>query len=133
MGILQRILVLDDDPVVQMNLRVCLEDEGFTVLSAATGQDALQLLGGDSPPDLAVLDIRLAGMSGEEFLLRARAILPALRFLIHTASTDYAIPRALTEAGVRTEDVLIKPLADVRTFGNAINRLLETGDRSYEG
>ena len=133
MGALPRILVVDDDPTVQLNLTAYLEDEGFTVLSASTGEDALDLLVGEAPPDLAVLDIRLTGISGEEFVLRARAIVPTLRFLIHTGSTEYVIPQSLSEVGIGAQDVLVKPLADMRMLREAVNRLLMRGDQGNEG
>ena len=133
MGTLPRVLVVDDDPTVQMNLRAYLEDEGFTVLSASSGEDALDLLMEKSPPDLAVLDIRLTGMSGEELVLRAREIVPKLRFLIHTGSTEYIVPRTLSELGVRAQDVLVKPVADTCRFREAINNLLIREDQDHEG
>ena len=128
----RRVLILDDDPVVQMNLRAYLEDEGFTVLSATTGEDALPLLLGESSPDLVVFDIRLAGMSGEEFAIRARERAPGLRYLIHTASTEYAVPQSLADIGIRSRDVLIKPLEDMQALGGAIRRQFKAGDKFNE-
>jgi PAS domain S-box-containing protein len=63
----QRVLVIDDDPTARDLLRLYLEDAGFTVVLAASAQDALVKLGG-MRPDLITLDLTMPGMDGSGFL-----------------------------------------------------------------
>jgi two-component system, sensor histidine kinase and response regulator len=58
------ILLIDDDPGVRLGTAAFLEDEGFSVIPASTGADALLILMHMDPPDLIVLDLILPLMSG---------------------------------------------------------------------
>src|ERR1700712_2248262 len=58
-----RILVVDDDRLVLATLAYGLSQAGFEVLDADNGDDAI-LLAREHRPELALLDIRMEGMSG---------------------------------------------------------------------
>jgi two-component system sensor histidine kinase/response regulator len=58
------ILLVEDDPGVRFATTAFLEDEGFSVIPASTGADALLILRHMDPPDLIVLDLMLPLMSG---------------------------------------------------------------------
>ncbi|MDE7262432.1 MAG: response regulator, partial [Oscillospiraceae bacterium] len=64
---MKRILVIDDDVYIGDMLEELLAREGYEVLRAYSGTEALLLLE-DRPPDLALLDLMLPGLSGEEVL-----------------------------------------------------------------
>ncbi len=66
------ILVVDDEPGLREIVRVNLEAEGYQVLEAATGQEALELVK-RAQPDLLILDLMLPGMDGWEVLRRLEA------------------------------------------------------------
>jgi adenylate cyclase len=101
------ILVVDDTPT---NIRVMvavLEPSGYRVLTAASGPDALEIVGRDQP-DLILLDLMMPGMNGYEVCRRLRAD-PATSFLpvvMVTASGDRDKVRAI-ETGA--DDFLPKP------------------------
>ena len=57
------ILVVDDDKIARLLLRRFLDGEGYQVLEAENGPDALQILQ-ETPVDLVVLDVVMPGMSG---------------------------------------------------------------------
>lgn len=63
----KRILVVDDESFVREAIELYLLTEGFEVLSAGSGHDALRLLE-EHEVDLAILDIMMPGMSGLELL-----------------------------------------------------------------
>jgi len=121
----RRILLVDDDHTVLLNLAAYLEDEGYSVVAAAGGEQALQALSADRSPEVAIVDLRLAGMNGEELVLQLHRALPRLRFLIHTGSSRYTPSPGLRAIGVREQDVLFKPLADMGVVCQAIRRLAE--------
>jgi DNA-binding NtrC family response regulator len=73
-----RILLVDDDPGVLKGLRGLLSDEGFRPLEARSTAEATRLLDApEGPPDLMLLDLRMPGETGLEFLARLPRPLPA--------------------------------------------------------
>jgi DNA-binding response OmpR family regulator len=68
------ILVLDDEPAVQILLTRFLEGEGFAVVTAATGADALTVLATHAERvALMIVDVKLPDMCGREFVHHAAA------------------------------------------------------------
>jgi CheY-like chemotaxis protein len=62
------LLVVDDDPSIRETLAEILHDEGYTVMTAANGQDALdRLRESDATPCVILLDLMMPVMSGPEF------------------------------------------------------------------
>lgn len=68
---MKRILVIDDDIYIGNMLEEVLTKEGYQVLRAYSGTEALLVLS-SSRPDLILLDLMLPGLSGEEVLPRIR-------------------------------------------------------------
>jgi CheY-like chemotaxis protein len=67
-----RVLVIDDDPSIRQMVAYALDDEGYHVAEASDGQTALELVG-QQHPDLILLDMKMPGMDGWEFVKRYRA------------------------------------------------------------
>jgi len=63
----EKILVVDDEEAIRALYRMELEDAGYEVVTAATGEEALEKMR-DSKPDLITLDIKMPGMDGLETL-----------------------------------------------------------------
>ncbi len=66
-GTPQRILVVDDDPAILRLVKDKLDRAGFEVFTAASGQNALEVIGRQGLPHLAIVDINMPGMDGFEF------------------------------------------------------------------
>ena len=60
-----RVLTVEDDVGIRSSLRLALEDEGYHVEEAATGEEALELFA-HQPPDVALVDLMLPGIDGFE-------------------------------------------------------------------
>jgi DNA-binding response OmpR family regulator len=67
-----RVLVVDDDPVIQKLLKVNFEMEGYEVLSAADGAEGLDQATSGSP-DVIILDVMMPKMNGLEVLAALKA------------------------------------------------------------
>jgi DNA-binding response OmpR family regulator len=67
-----RVLVVDDDPVIQKLLKVNFEMEGYEVLSAADGAEGLVQAKSGSP-DVIILDVMMPKMNGLEVLAALKA------------------------------------------------------------
>jgi DNA-binding response OmpR family regulator len=68
----QRILVVDDEPAIVRLVRATLQVDGYAVVAANRGEQALPLLE-DERPDLVILDLMMPGMDGFETLRRIRS------------------------------------------------------------
>ena len=66
------VLIVDDERSNRQLLKVMLAPEGFSLLLAASGEEALALVA-TQPPDLILLDIMMPGMDGYEVLARLKA------------------------------------------------------------
>jgi two-component system KDP operon response regulator KdpE len=112
-----RVLVVDDEVAIKRFLRVALNGEGFIVLEAGTGQDALLALTLERP-DLVLLDLGLPDMDGVEITRRLRewSQVPVIILSVREQETDKI---AALDAGA--DDYLTKPfgvgelLARIRT------------------
>lgn len=74
----KRILVVDDDEDVREAVSSALDDEGYEVVVARDGVEALSALRRLPPPGLIVLDLTMPRMNGSEFRRRVLAELPQL-------------------------------------------------------
>src|SRR5919197_449338 len=99
------ILIADDDPTLRALLHQTLAEEGYRVLTAADGQEALAQVRAHRP-DLLVLDWLMPGLSGLEVArqLRAAAGLPILMLTARNALEDRV---AGLDSGA--DDYLVKP------------------------
>ncbi|MCX6893930.1 MAG: sigma-54 dependent transcriptional regulator [Verrucomicrobia bacterium] len=102
------VLVVDDEKNMRLSLRTVLADEGYAVREAESAEAALTQLAQDEF-FMVVTDARLGGMSGYEFLGKARAQWPDLPILMITA---YATPKLAVDAiKAGAIDYLAKPFA----------------------
>ncbi|MBK8164419.1 MAG: response regulator [bacterium] len=104
------ILVAEDEPMVRELTADCLARAGFTVLSAADGEAALELAAAHAGPlDLLLTDVVMPRLGGRELAARLRAARPDLRVLFISGYTDDA--RDLREAAGPGGDFLHKPFS----------------------
>ena len=102
-----RILAVEDDERIRTAVRLALEDEGWEVAEAATGEDALQHFQ-NQPADVVLIDIMLPGIDGFEVCrsIRRASDVP---IVMVTARADTHDVVAGLEAGA--DDYLTKPFA----------------------
>jgi two-component system, OmpR family, response regulator len=117
-----RILIIDDENLVRDNLVAYFEDEGFSVTATDTGEDALELLKARRF-DVGIIDMRLPGIDGNAVILQAHSINPGMKFLIHTGSTNYSLPKELVGLGLRPEHILRKPIGNMDHLRDRITAL----------
>lgn len=100
-----RILLVEDDDRIRAALRLALEDEGYAVTEASSGEAALESFRRE-PADVALLDLMLPGVDGFEVCrsLRRRSDVP---IVMVTARTDTHDVVAGLEAGA--DDYVTKP------------------------
>ncbi len=67
-SITQKILLVDDAPDMRSLIKCLLQPQGYEIVEAGNGQEALDILGSDSAPDLILLDHHMPIMDGPNFL-----------------------------------------------------------------
>ncbi|MFP3389899.1 response regulator transcription factor [Brevibacillus sp. SIMBA_040] len=101
-----KLMVVDDDPHIRELVRVFLEREGFEVMEAADGEEALSLFS-TAPADLVILDIMMPNMDGWELCRELRRFYPDIPLLMLTAKGETSQKIKGFELG--TDDYLVKP------------------------
>jgi DNA-binding NtrC family response regulator len=102
----RRILIVEDDEIFLRPLQRTLELAGYEVLTAPSGEDAIDLLKADDV-DLVLTDKRLPGMDGVELVRRVRAEHPDLGVVVMTAYGT--IESAVEAMRLGAADYLVKP------------------------
>jgi DNA-binding response OmpR family regulator len=101
-----KVLIVDDDPYIRELVRFYLRGEGFAVMEASNGLEALELLK-RTLADLVVLDIMMPQMDGWELCRRLAAEFPDIPLLMLTAKGETAQKVKGFQLG--TDDYLVKP------------------------
>ncbi len=121
----RRILVVEDEPVINQAVTERLESEGYDVVRAFDGPGAVDVFA-EQAPDLVVLDVMLPGFDGHEVCRRIQAERP-VPVLMLTARDDEA--DILIGLGVGADDYLTKPFR-MRELVARIAALLRRVDRA---
>jgi len=119
---MSHILIVDDEPEIRESLSAILVDEGYTVTSAATAGEALELIR-DADYDVVLLDIWLPDRDGLDTLGEIRQIEPARVPEVIIISGHGTIEAAVRATKLGAYDFLEKPLSLDRTLivlGNAL-------------
>jgi DNA-binding response OmpR family regulator len=100
-----RLLLVEDDDDIRLAIRMLLEDEGFEVVEAASGEEGLVRFQPDAI-DLALVDLLLPGLAGLDVVRTLRATSP-VPIIVVTAQADSREVVAGLEAGA--DDYVTKP------------------------
>jgi two-component system response regulator AtoC len=106
--LLNQVLVVDDEPAMRAGIARVLQAEGYQVLTAAGGAEALQMMA-DRPVHLAILDLKMPGMNGVELLQTIGRRHPETRVIMVTGYPDVEAAVSCIKLGAL--DYLVKPLS----------------------
>ena len=117
-----RVLVVDDDPQVLRLMRVNLELEGYDVVSAPDGEEALEAVLSERP-DVVVCDVMMPGVDGLTVLrnLRANPQTSKIPFVMVSAKAQRADVKAALDMGA--DKYITKPF-DPQDLLDAVENLL---------
>jgi len=103
-----RILTVEDDERIQAAMRMALEDEGYTVVEAASGEEGLELFA-RRPADVVLIDLMLPGIDGFEVcrLLREAEVWTPVVYLTAREAVEDRVA-GLDGGG---DDYLVKPFS----------------------
>ncbi len=115
------ILIVDDEPSILQSLGGLLTDEGFEVIAATNGYEALKIIDAESP-DMVLLDIWMPGIDGIETLKEIKKSHPILPVII--ISGHGTIETAVRATKLGAYNFIEKPLSIdkvIVTINNALN------------
>jgi CheY-like chemotaxis protein len=124
------VLLVEDEPLILINIQDALEEGGYAVITAATGQEALEALE-DRAGELSgiITDIRLgSGPDGWEVARHARELKPSLAVVYATGDSAHE----WTSHGVPKSLLMQKPYAAAQAV-SAISTLLIEADTNSAG
>lgn len=104
---MQKILLIDDDPVVRSLISGILRKRGYEVFLAKNGDEGLNIVK-ESQPDLVITDYQMPGISGMEVLNQINAFNPKLPVVMLTAHGDASLTIKSIQTGAF--DYLEKPI-----------------------
>jgi DNA-binding NtrC family response regulator len=117
-----KILVVDDEKLIRWSVSERLQRDGYEVLAAESGEQALELVA-SSTPDLMLLDVRLPGLDGLTTLGRALGLHPDLAVIMMSAHSTVDI--AVEAMKVGAIDFLVKPFP-FQSLDAAVQRALQS-------
>ncbi|MCM3749296.1 response regulator transcription factor [Paenibacillus pasadenensis] len=83
-----KILLVEDEEAIRGFVRINLKRSGMVPIEAGSGEQALQIVAEQGPPDIALLDIMLPGISGLEVCAALRAAYPEMGIVMLTAKSQ---------------------------------------------
>lgn len=115
---MKKILLVDDDESIQLLYNEELNEEGYEVISAIDGEEALEKFQ-QQPVDLVILDIQMPGMNGIEVLRRMKTINPEIPVILSSAYTEYK-----QDLSSWASDEYVVKSADLKELKNAVNKFI---------
>ncbi|OGQ97899.1 MAG: hypothetical protein A2505_05205 [Deltaproteobacteria bacterium RIFOXYD12_FULL_55_16] len=100
------ILVVDDQPTVVYSLKRLLQMEGYQIITAENGKEAIELAARHKP-DLVIMDVRMPGLDGLDALARIKTDQPQTQVIMMTAYST--IDKAIAAMKLGAFDYLAKP------------------------
>lgn len=117
-----KILIIDDEPLVASSVECFLEDRDWNVVVDESGEDALETIV-DETIKFAIVDIRLGGMTGEEFIREAYLKRPDIIYIICTGSPNYTVDESLYQIPALYKQIFKKPVKDLSVLETTIAEL----------
>lgn len=119
------VLLAEDEPMLRKVVAVTLRVEGFVVLEAADGTDALEIVQSGQEIDVLLTDVRMPGLNGYQLAAASLAMRPSMPVILMTGYTDEEMPDAIRDAAI---PMIRKPF-DFAKLGESVREVIERGLR----
>ncbi len=115
---MKKILLVDDEDNIRFIYEEELKEEGYEIISAANGMDALELFKQEKP-DLVVLDIQMPGLNGIEVLRRMKTLDPSVPVILSSAYPEFK-----QDLGAWASEEYIVKSSDIQQLKDAVQRFI---------
>ena len=124
----QRILVVDDDPDILRLVSAKLDRAGFDVLTASSGQQALDMIERRGLPHLAIVDLMMPGMSGFDFCQTVQQYTDLPVIMLTAIDEEETVIRGIQHFA---EDYITKPFSPRELVARVERVLRRIADYGY--
>jgi DNA-binding response OmpR family regulator len=121
-----KILVVDDEPLYIRLLKVNLEPEGYQIITAVNGEEALEIISQDMP-DLIILDVMMPKLDGITTCVRIRQFSNVPIILLTAMGEEQDRVRGLN---IGADDYVVKPFSATELVARVKAVLRRTQDKS---
>ena len=119
----EKILIIDHEPDIRKDLETILAKKGYQVMTASGSEAGISVLKSE-PLDLVIMDIRMPGMDGLEFMREVKKLGDDVEVIVLTGSVSVEnAVKALRNDGAF--DFLTKPLKNVDQLINSVKEALQ--------
>ncbi|THB78269.1 MAG: response regulator [Desulfobulbaceae bacterium] len=117
---MKKILLVDDDESIQLLYREEFSEEGYLLISALDGEEALEKFR-DEKPDLVILDIQMPGMNGIEVLRQMKMLEATVPVVLSSAYHEYK-----QDLGTWASDEYVVKSSDLNELKAVVARLIDS-------
>lgn len=116
---MKKILLVDDEPSIQIVYREEFEDDGYQVISAVNGEEGIEKFQTEKP-DIVILDILMPGMNGIEVLRQMKMQRPDIPVILSSAFEEFQ-----RDLGSWASEEYIVKSGNLDGLKEAVKRLLQ--------
>ncbi len=117
-----KLVVVEDEKNIRQTICDYFEDCGWITSGFPSGEEAFEFLKTEGV-DYIIVDGRLPGMSGSDFIVKSHSLHPGMKYIIHTGSYDFEINDELRAAGITEKNIVMKPLIGFSILHNALEQI----------
>lgn len=117
------IMVVDDEDSIRSILYETLTSEGYNVVTAASGEEAMEILNSGELPHIIMTDIRMPGMNGVELAMQAKKVSDEIEVIIMTSHASLDTAQQAIKIGVY--DYINKPFANLGEVKTLVLRVID--------
>jgi len=121
---MKTILILDDEQTVRESFADYFEDRLWRPVQAESAEEALKMLENETPI-AAVVDVRLPGMDGNDFIREVCRRNIRMASVICTGSPEYTVPNDLVALSCVSNHLFKKPITDLADLEKDILRVIK--------
>ncbi len=129
----RRILIVDDETLIRQGIQARLEYLGFEFEKIQEADDGLKALSvlQEEEIDIVITDIRMADMSGLDFIRQAKPLYPHIQFMILSGYAEFSYAEQAIQLGVSA--YLLKPISndELKKVMNTALEELEKREEQY--
>ncbi|TYB30912.1 MAG: response regulator [Candidatus Mcinerneyibacterium aminivorans] len=122
-----KILLVDDNKSLSFGLKEYLQDYNMNVSIVNSAEKAFEKYKIDEF-DVIIVDLRLPGMNGEDFILSCERKYNNLKYIIYTGSSDYTLKKELKNSANLSKNIIKKPLNGFKKIKKEIDSLIGDSD-----